>query len=230
MTDFASGPFTVPPTRILRLAVLAIATLVALIAPAAAHSLEEVDQDLRDKERYFQAVDSEAPGFSLQDAGGHMVSLGSLRGKVVVLNFVYTNCPDVCPLHAERIAEIQKMVNQTPMKEMVEFVTITTDPKHDIGPVLRDYGKAHGLDPKNWVFMTSAPDKPEDTTRKDRRGLRTQVQRRRRRHADARDRHPRDRPGRPPPRPVSRAEVRACQSCRLRQRADKPDPKTASSS
>ncbi|CCF00538.2 putative cytochrome C oxidase (plasmid) [Sinorhizobium fredii HH103] len=166
MIDFASGPFTVSPTRILRLAALAIATLVALIAPAAAHSLEEVDQDLRDKERYFQAFDSEAPGFSLQDAGGRLISLDSLRGKVVVLNFVYTNCPDVCPLHAERIAEIQKMVNQTPMKEMIEFVTITTDPKHDIGPVLRDYGAAHGLDSKNWVFLTSAPDKPEDTTRK----------------------------------------------------------------
>jgi len=161
----ASG-WTFGVSPILRLATLAIATLIALITCAAAHSLEEVGQDMRDKERYFQAVDSEAPRFSLQDAGGGMVSLDSLRGKVVVLNFVYTNCPDVCPLHAERIAELQKMVNQTPMKEMVEFVTITTDPKHDAGPVLRDYGAAHGLSPANWVFLTSAPDRPEDTTRK----------------------------------------------------------------
>jgi protein SCO1/2 len=39
------------------------------------------------------------------------------------------------------------MINQTPMKEMVAFVTITTDPKRDRGPLLNDYGKAHGLDP-----------------------------------------------------------------------------------
>jgi protein SCO1/2 len=146
-------------------AALTIVALFALIAPAAAHSLEEVDQDLREKEQYFQPVDSDAPAFSLQDAEGRPVSLGDLGGKVVVLNFVYTNCPDVCPLHAERIAEIQKMIDQTPMKEMVEFVTITTDPEHDTGSVLRDYGEAHGLDPANWMFLTSAPDAPEDTTR-----------------------------------------------------------------
>lgn len=156
----------ISPIRTLRLALLVIAAAMALFAPAAAHSLEEVDQDLRDKEQYFQPVDNEAPAFTLQDADGRVVGLDTLSGKVVVLNFVYTNCPDVCPLHAERIAEIQKMINQTPMKEMVEFITITTDPRHDAGPVLRDYGNAHGLDPQNWVFLTSAPDKPEDSTRK----------------------------------------------------------------
>ena len=36
---------------------------------------------------------------------------GTLRGKVVVLNFIYTNCPDVCPLHSEKIAEIQRMMS-----------------------------------------------------------------------------------------------------------------------
>ncbi|THK35350.1 SCO family protein [Ensifer sp. MPMI2T] len=153
-------------TRTLRLVLIVTAALAAWISAGAAHSLEEVDQDLRGKEQYFQPVDTEAPSFALQDADGRAVSLDALRGKVVVLNFVYTNCPDVCPLHAERIAEIQKMINQTPMKEMVEFVTITTDPKHDAGPVLHDYGKAHGLDPQNWVFLTSAPDKAEDSTRK----------------------------------------------------------------
>ncbi|CAN7386572.1 SCO family protein [Pararhizobium sp. LjRoot235] len=152
--------------RVLQLAMLAIAVMMAPITSVLAHSLEEVDQDLRDREKYFQAVDSEAPGFTLQDAGGRTVSLSGLRGKVVVLNFVYTNCSDVCPLHAERIAELQTMINQTPMKAMVEFVTITTDPKRDTGPVLSDYGEAHGLDPVNWEFLTVATDQPEDSTRK----------------------------------------------------------------
>lgn len=152
--------------RALQLAMLVIAMMMASITPVLTHSLEEVDQDLRDREKYFQAVDNEAPGFTLQDAGGRTVSLSDLRGKVVVLNFVYTNCPDVCPLHAERIAELQTLINQTPMKAVVEFVTITTDPKRDTGAVLSDYGQAHGLDPVNWVFLTTAPDQPEDSTRK----------------------------------------------------------------
>jgi len=58
------------------------------------------------------------------------------------------------------------MVNQTPMKAMVEFITITTDPKRDNGQVLRDYGSAHGLDSVNWVFLTAAPGQPENSTRK----------------------------------------------------------------
>lgn len=152
--------------RILQSAALALAVVMAAAAPVLAHSLEEVDQGLRDKEKYFQPVDSEAPGFSLQDATGRTVSLSGLRGKVVVLNFIYTNCPDVCPLHAERIAELQTMINQTPMKAMVAFVTITTDPQRDRGTVLSDYGQAHGLDPVNWMFLTAPPDQPEDATRK----------------------------------------------------------------
>jgi protein SCO1/2 len=58
------------------------------------------------------------------------------------------------------------MINQTSMKAMVDFVTIMTDPKRDTGQVLRDYGQVHGLDPVNWVFLTTSPDEPEDTTRK----------------------------------------------------------------
>lgn len=152
--------------RGLHSALIVIATTVASGAPVLAHSLEEVDQDLRAKETYFQAVDNEGPAFTLQDSAGRTVSLSDLRGKVVVLNFVYTNCPDVCPLHAERIAELQTMINRTPMKAMVEFVTITTDPKRDRGTVLSEYGQAHGLDPVNWMFLTAAPGQSEDNTRK----------------------------------------------------------------
>jgi protein SCO1/2 len=52
------------------------------------------------------------------------------------------------------------------MRELVQFVTITTDPKHDTPEVMREYGPAHGLDPVNWMFLTSGLDRPEDATRK----------------------------------------------------------------
>lgn len=149
-----------------RPALFALALLTTIAAPAAAHSLSELEQNLASKERYLQRVDGEAPAFALEDAERRPVRLADLRGKVVVLHFIYTNCPDFCPLHAERIAEIQTMINRTPMKALVQFVTITTDPKHDAGQVLRDYGEAHGLDPVNWVFLTAAADQPEDSTRK----------------------------------------------------------------
>lgn len=138
---------------------------VGAASTGAAHSLEELEDRLGERERYYQAIDQDAPEFGLRDADGRQVQLAYLQDKVVVLHFIYTNCPDVCPLHAERIAEIQEMVNQTPMKDQVQFISITTDPGNDTPEVLRAYGLAHGLDPVNWTFLTVGPDQPEDTTR-----------------------------------------------------------------
>jgi protein SCO1/2 len=145
---------------------LAFVLVVSIVPAASSHSLEDVQAILGDKETYFQAIDKPAPDFALRDADGHTHKLADFRGKVVVLHFIYTNCPDICPLHAERIAEIQKMVNQTPMKDRVQFITITTDPSRDTPDVLRAYGPAHGLDPVNWLFLTTTSDQPEDATRK----------------------------------------------------------------
>lgn len=133
----------------------------AVLAPglSLAHSLKDVQQDLFDKEKYFQTKNEAAPVFALQNAAGKPVLLEDFRGKVVVLHFIYTGCPDVCPLHAERIGEIQQMVNQTPMKDRVQFITVTTEPKRDTPEILKDYGPTHGVDPAtNWTFLTSGPD------------------------------------------------------------------------
>ncbi len=150
------------PTRTLVLAV----ALAAMAAAAWAHSLHEFETALGDREKYFQAIDKDAPIFSLQDSEARAVSLADFRGKVVVLHFIYASCPDICPLHSERIAEIQKMVNPSAMKERVQFISITTDPANDRPEILRDYGPAHGLDSANWVFLTTRPGQAEDTTRK----------------------------------------------------------------
>jgi protein SCO1/2 len=136
-------------------------------APAAvvAHSLDSLEQQLFDREQHFQIKDLPAPGFTLEDADGKTVTLSDLRGKVVILHFVYASCPDVCPLHAEKLAEVQEMIAITPMRDQVEFVTVTTDPKRDTPEVMREYGPLHGLDPGNWMFLTSGPREPEDRTR-----------------------------------------------------------------
>lgn len=140
---------------------LALALTVMGAPTVSAHSLKSLEDDLHDKEFYFQPLDKQAPDFALMDADGRPVGLRDLRGKVVVLHFIYTNCPDVCPLHADRIAEIQEMVNRTPaMRDAVQFLTITSDPKRDTPDVMREYGKAHGLDPVNWAFLTSGPERP----------------------------------------------------------------------
>lgn len=146
---------------------LALAALAAgFVQGAWAHSLYEVDAMLQNDEKYFQQIDKPTPDFTLRAANGRTVRPTDLVGKVVVLHFIYASCPDMCPLHAEKIAEIQKMVNATPMKDRVVFISITTDPGKDTPDVLKAYGPVHGLDPVNWLFLTTTTDQPEDTTRK----------------------------------------------------------------
>jgi protein SCO1 len=143
-----------------------IALLLALVAPpATAHSLKEIEDQLATNDQYFQPVDRAAPPFELVDAKGRTVRMSDLLGKVVVLNFIYATCGDVCPLHSAVIAQLQKKINATPMKDQVAFVSITTDPAHDRGAVLTEYGSTQGLDPANWTFLTSPPGAAEDTTR-----------------------------------------------------------------
>lgn len=62
---------------------LGLAAAIAIIAPATAHSIKELEGDLRERERYFQPQERTAPGFELQDAGGRPVRLADFRGKVV---------------------------------------------------------------------------------------------------------------------------------------------------
>jgi protein SCO1 len=149
--------------------VLAVGAIAALIAPAAGahHPGADLDQVMGDREHYFQAIDEpQAPPFELADADGNVVRLADFADKVVVLNFIFAGCTDFCPLHSKLIAEVQAGVNASPMKDMVQFVTVTTDPAADTPEVLRSYGAVHGLDPANWVFLTAAPGQPEDATRK----------------------------------------------------------------
>jgi protein SCO1/2 len=136
------------------------------VTEVGAHSPEELQSELHAKEKFFQPIDNPAPVFSLVDGTGQSWSLDRLRDKVVVLHFIYASCPDVCPLHAEKIADVQKMVNITPMKERVQFLSITTDPTKDTSRMLLDYGPAHGLDSSNWTFLTVPASQPEDTTRR----------------------------------------------------------------
>ncbi len=140
-----------------------LGVVLAVIQPAEGHSLKQLEDRMRGRERYAEIVNRPAPNFALQDSKGRLVALSDFRGKVVVLNFVYTRCPDVCPLHSEKIAEIQEMINRTPMQDLVRFVTITTDSASDTPEIMKSYGRTHGLSPVNWVFLTSSVEAPEQT-------------------------------------------------------------------
>ena len=134
---------------------------------AAAHSLTDLESDLRRQERYAQFVDSQAPDFQLTDLAGKPVSLAGLRGQVLVMNFIYSRCKDICPLHMVLIAKLQSMVNAAGMQERVRFVTIATD-EEDVTStrkIMSGYAKSYGLDTRNWQFLYRTGAQPAAATR-----------------------------------------------------------------
>ena len=143
-----------------------LAGLMTLASAAWAHHPgAALDEVMTEQEPYFQVIDQPAPGFDLLDGAGAPVSLSDFADKVVVLDFVFAGCTDLCPLQSELLAEVQEKVNASPMKDMVQFVTVTTDPAADTPEVMAAYGEAHGLDPANWTFLTARTDDPEGVTR-----------------------------------------------------------------
>jgi protein SCO1/2 len=75
--------------------------------------------------------------FHLLDAGGKPESLADYRGKVVVLFFGYTHCPEVCPTTLADLAQVMRLLGQDAKKVQVLFVTL--DPERDTPEVLAKF-------------------------------------------------------------------------------------------
>lgn len=128
-----------------------------------AHSLKYAEEKLQKMESFLQIVNREVPEFSLLNVDGQIVRLNDFRNKVVILNFIFASCTDLCPMHTQKLISIQKMINSTPMRDVVQFISITTDPAQDTPEVLRNYVRDQGVDPVNWIFLTSGTQKPTGT-------------------------------------------------------------------
>ena len=99
------------------------------------------------------AANVKAPDFTLVDQEGKQFLSTNLRGKIVVLDFIYTTCTDVCPLFTANFLRLQHQLKPE-HKSDVFFVSITTDPEIDSPKVLRSYAQRHGADFSNWLFLT----------------------------------------------------------------------------
>ena len=78
-----------------------------------------------------------ARDFALTDHNGQPRSLKDFQGKVVVVFFGFTQCPDVCPTSMAELAEIKKMLGAD--GERLQGVFISLDPERDTQPVLKAY-------------------------------------------------------------------------------------------
>src|ERR671919_2364872 len=77
-----------------------------------------------------------APDFALTSQDGVEVTLEDLRGKVIAVAFIYTWCPDVCPMLTDKMARVQDALGPA-FGTDVAFGSITVDPERDTPEVLK---------------------------------------------------------------------------------------------
>ena len=75
-----------------------------------------------------------------------------LKGKIVLINFIYTECGDVCPLETAKLAQVSKLLGDRMGKDIF-FYSISVDPRHDTPAVLKAYAKKFHAGP-GWLFLT----------------------------------------------------------------------------
>ena len=92
--------------------------------------------------------------FVLTDQEGNPFDSESLRGKVWVGSFFFTNCPAVCWRLNQTLAALQ----ETDPSSETRFVSITCDPDNDTPPVLAKYAEHFRADPERWTFLTGDMD------------------------------------------------------------------------
>jgi protein SCO1 len=96
-----------------------------------------------------------APGFTLTDQDGHTMSLASLHGKVVVLEFMDPHCTDICPIVSQEFVEANRYLG--PLASKVVFAAVNVNQYVNSVHAMSVYSTAHQLGSiRSWHFFTGA--------------------------------------------------------------------------
>jgi protein SCO1/2 len=105
------------------------------------------------------AVIDDAADFSLVDQDGQTLRFSDLRGKVVLVSFIFTTCSGTCPATTHRMGQVQQELKSRGLLDgRVQLVSITLDPRRDTPEVLRGYMRLYDADPASWRFLTGPLD------------------------------------------------------------------------
>jgi len=97
-----------------------------------------------------------APDFTLVDQNGTSFAMQSTRGRVVAMTFLYTHCPDVCPIIANKLAG--SVAQLGPDAQNVDMLAVSMDPVGDSRLAISKFTEDHGLAGyANWHYLIGSP-------------------------------------------------------------------------
>lgn len=94
----------------------------------------------------------QVPAFSLRDQHEQAISPADLRGQVWIANFMFTSCPDVCPILTSKLSGVRQRLHGD--RVMARYVSFSVDPVNDTPAVLAKYAAEHQVDYGDWRFVT----------------------------------------------------------------------------
>lgn len=98
---------------------------------------------------------AKVPAFSFTDQHGKTITNEDYEGKVYVVEFFFTTCPDICPIMNENMVKIQ---DEFLGNSKVGIASFTIDPAHDTPQVLKEYAKQNGITKLQWHLLTGDRD------------------------------------------------------------------------
>ena len=96
--------------------------------------------------------------FTLRDTAGRPVDTRSvMAGKIAVVSFIYTACPDRlgCPLASQTLRDLQARLRESDLARQTALVSISFDPERDHPAQLAKYAQVYDADPALWRFLTA---------------------------------------------------------------------------
>jgi protein SCO1/2 len=113
------------------------------------------------------AVIRNAADFSLTTHDGGTLRLSDLRGKVLLVSFVFTTCNGTCPATTHRMGQVQDALKRKGLwkESRVQLLSISLDPARDTPDVLRQYMQIWDVDPSRWTFLTGPTDRVKKVIR-----------------------------------------------------------------
>ena len=80
-----------------------------------------------------------------------------LKDKVVIINFIFTNCEGACPLMTNKLTRVRDKL-EGHIGNPIQFVSLSLDPQRDTPAAMKAFAKKHNADHEGWVFLTGKPD------------------------------------------------------------------------
>ena len=114
---------------------------------------------MKDGKEINDTIWHKVANIQLQNQLGDTVSLDSLKGKVIIIDFFFTHCASICPYLTRNMRHLQdalKLKDYTKRVDttFVKFISLTVDPEHDSPPVIKKYADRYGVNSDVWWMLT----------------------------------------------------------------------------